>query len=97
MNKFSQAWMRTSVNISPEFYRACKKNGIRFSEALRVGISILLAEKGVIDYNNKLSVVRARDEFKRKAAYYAQKLADLENKSSIGNVGEESSIGNKVP
>jgi hypothetical protein len=51
----------TSVTISPEFYQECKKHDIGFSEAMRVGISVLLAEKGVAEYDNKLNIVRKRD------------------------------------
>lgn len=81
MNKtYAKPWVRTSVNVSPEFYKLAKKHFIRFSEAMRVGISLLLSEKGVKEYDNALNITRRYREMKRKAAEYAQKAAELENK-----------------
>ena len=48
----------TSVRISPEFHRACIDKHISFSEALRVGISVILAERGEIEYDNNLNIAR---------------------------------------
>lgn len=73
--------IQTSVRVSPEFHQLCYEHHIRFSEALKVGISILLAEKGIIEYDNKLNITRRCQELKAKAAMYAQKAADLENKN----------------
>lgn len=83
--RFAKAWMRTTVLISPEFYELCKNNHIKFSEAVRVGISIMLAEKGVAEYDNKLNIVRRCKELKIKAAEYAQKAADLENGKEVAD------------
>ena len=77
--RFAKPLIRTSVNISPEFYNLCKEHRIKFSEAMRVGISIILAENGVSEYDNKLNVVRRCNELKIQAANALQKLADLEN------------------
>ncbi len=73
--------IRTSVLISPEFYDLCKKHHIKFSEAMRVGIGILLGERGEVDYDNKLNLVRALQEYKLKAANALQKISDLENET----------------
>ena len=73
------AGIQTSVIVSINFYQLCKQYHIKFSEALRVGISILLAERGVIEYDNNLNIVRRINELKLKAVEYAQKAADLEN------------------
>jgi len=70
----------TSVKVSYEFYNQCKKYRIKFSDALKVGISILLAERGVIEYDNKLNIIRIYKEIKLKAQDYAIKLAELEEK-----------------
>ena len=48
----------TTVRISPEFYNLCKDNHLQFSEAMRVGISLLLAEKGLQEYDNNLNIMR---------------------------------------
>ena len=89
--RFAKPWVRTSVKISPEFYELCQKHRIKFSEAIRVGISILLAERGEREYDNSLNIVRRVSELKIKAAEYALKAANLENghgriKSTPGKV-----------
>jgi len=76
---YARPWIRTSVQISPEFYKLCKQHFIRFSDAMRTGISILLAEKGIVEYDNKLNITRRVDELKQKAAQYAKEASDLKN------------------
>jgi hypothetical protein len=71
--------IRTSVLISPDFYQLCKRHNIKFSEAMRRGISLMLAEIGVHEYDNKLNIVRRCNELKMKAAQALQKLSDLQN------------------
>ena len=39
--------IQTSVLISEEFFHLCKTNEIKFSEAMRVGIALMLAERGI--------------------------------------------------
>ena len=85
ITNFARAGITTTVRISPEFYRLCKEHHIKFSEAMRVGISVLLAEKGVMEYDNTLNIVRRADELKRKAAGYAQEAATLRNSSPDEN------------
>ena len=77
--RFAKPWMKTSVNISPELYQQCHQHQIKFSEAMKRGISLMLAELGVVEYDNKLNIVRRVNELKIIAAKYAQKAADLEN------------------
>ena len=71
--------IQTSVIISLEFYELCKRHNIKFSEALRTGVAIILAERGVRDYDNNLNITRLVNEYKIKAAQYAEKAAKLEN------------------
>lgn len=56
--RFAQALIRTSVNVSPEFHNLCREHRIKFSEAMRTGISLILAERGLKDYDNKLNLMR---------------------------------------
>tara|TARA_Y100000310_G_C19967831_1_gene484111 strand:+ start:196 stop:444 length:249 start_codon:yes stop_codon:yes gene_type:complete len=77
--RFAQPWIKTSVNISPDLYKLCRQHKIKFSEGLRRGISLMLAEMGISEYDNKLNIVRRCNELKIKAAESLQKLADLEN------------------
>lgn len=76
----AQAWIRTSVLISPEFYEAVKKARIRFSEAMRCGIVMLLAEKGVMEYDNRLNIVRKRNALIQQLEETAGKLNNLKEK-----------------
>ena len=69
----------TSVRISPEFRDLAVKHHISFSEAIRRGIALMLAERGVKEYENDLNITRRCNELKLKAAEYAQKAADIEN------------------
>jgi len=77
--RFAQPWIKTSVNISPELYELCRRHRIKFSEALRRGISLMLAEMGVSEYDTNLNLVRRYKELKIKAAHYAEEAAKLKN------------------
>ena len=50
--------IRTSLSISPEFYKLAIENNIKFSEAISVGISMILAEKGYSKYDNRINRLR---------------------------------------
>jgi hypothetical protein len=70
----------TSVLVSPEFYELCKNNQIKFSDAMRAGISILLAEKGVKEYDNNLNVYRRMNLYKKETEDLFLKIQELQNK-----------------
>ena len=70
--------IQTSVLVSKSFYDAAKANNIKFSEALRVGISILLADKGITEYDNNLNLYRKMKLFQQEASTAMQKLAEVE-------------------
>ncbi len=46
------------TTISEEFFNLCKENNIKWSEAIRIGIAVLLGEKGVRKYKNTLNMQR---------------------------------------
>jgi len=69
----------TSVRISPEFHKLCIDNRLSFSEAIKRGVSLMLAELGVGEYDNNLNITRRCKELKLQLAESLQKLADLEN------------------
>jgi len=69
----------TSVRISPEFHKLCVDNRFSFSEAMRVGISVMLAEKGIGEYDNDLNLKRQHDQLKVRLAESLQKLSEFEN------------------
>jgi len=84
--RFAQPFIRTSVNVSPEFHRLCRDHRIKFSEALRTGISILLAEKGVAEYDNNLNVVRRLTNLRLEVEKISQKYYDLRDSIDGKNV-----------
>ena len=83
MERSAKPMIRTSVNISPEFHDLCKKNNVMFSEAMKVGISIMLAERGIQDYDNKLNIYRKMLYFKAEAEKALQKLNENMMKSEV--------------
>jgi hypothetical protein len=70
----------TSITISSEFFNLCKQNFISFTEAARVGISLLLAEKGIKDYDNNLNIYRKMTLMRIQLEETSQKLAEMEEK-----------------
>ena len=78
-NKTSPGMIQTTVLITPQFNELRKQHNITLSEAVRVGISMILAERGLMEYDNKFNLVRLCNHYKLSAAKYAQKAADLEN------------------
>ena len=72
--------IRTSVLVSPEFYALAKLHHVQFSEALRVGMGILFAERGLADYDNRLTLVRRLSLLREKLEETSQKLEELEKK-----------------
>jgi len=91
---FAKQWIRTSVNVSPEFYKLTRQHLIKFSEALRIGISIMLAEKGVIPYDNQLNIVRRINYYKKEAQGWAVKASKLQSKQDK-KIGEDGENDNK--
>lgn len=84
--RFAQPWVRTSVNLSPEFHKLCREHRIKFSDAIRVGISITLAERGVKEYDNNLNIMRRITKLKNKLEEVSQKYHELkENTTSTKN------------
>lgn len=73
----------TSISISPEFQAKAKSLKLSWSEAARIGMSILLAERGAGEYDNKLNLFRKMTLFRQQAENALQKLAELEAKETI--------------
>jgi len=65
---------KISTTTSVEFYQLAKEHRIKFSEALRVGISLILAEKGVKEYDNNLNLVRKLDLTRQKLEEVSRKF-----------------------
>ena len=76
--EIAKPMIRTSITLTPEFYNLCKEHHIKFSEALRVGISIILSEMGVKDYDNNLNIYKKMRAYQNKVE---QLLKSIDNKN----------------
>lgn len=47
-----------SISVSSEFSNLAREHGMSWSEAARIGMAVLLAEKGVREYDNNLNIFR---------------------------------------
>jgi len=66
-----------STTISGHLWNLAKQNHIGWSEGLRTGISILLAEKGIAQYDNKLNLWRKMNFFRQEAEESCKKVEEL--------------------
>jgi hypothetical protein len=72
----------TSVRISPEFHKLCIEKKINFGEAMRVGISLMLAERGEGEYDNNLNIMRRIKLLTDNLSITSQELNDLKEKTA---------------
>jgi len=79
--KTAKPWIMTSVKLSPEFYSLCKKHGIKITEAVRVGISLMLAERGEIEYDTNLNLFRKINQLREKLENTSKELEELKIKN----------------
>ena len=74
------------ARISPEFFNLAKKNNISFTEAIRVGLSVLFAEMEIPEtenYINNLSISRNIKKYQQEIIELNKKLAELEIKRDL--------------
>lgn len=69
-----------SISVSLEFHQLAKQHKISWSEAARVGLSLILAERGVADYDNQLNIFRRMSLLGKKLSDTSQELFDLREK-----------------
>ena len=74
----------TTISISPEFKELADKYNISWTEASRVGMSIILGDMGVREYSNNINLFRKMNKFREIAEEAKQKLAELEAEQ-VGN------------
>jgi hypothetical protein len=67
------------ISVSAEFDQLARENSISWSEAARVGMSMMLADIGVVEYDNQLNLKRKMDKFREIAEMANQKLAEIES------------------
>lgn len=84
----------TSVTVSPEFFMIAKEQHISFSEAIRVGLSLMFADKGIREYDNRLNLYRKMISFQKRTEELSQEIAELKNAESKLREGKEKRIQN---
>ena len=67
----------TSITVSPEFFNLAKKYHLSFTEATRIGLSILFAERGIKEYDNKLNLFRKMQQYQKRCEEMGEELANL--------------------
>ena len=78
----AQPFIRTSVNMSPEFHKLCREHRIKFSDAMRAGVSLLLAEKGAMEYNNNLNISRQLQKAQDALIKMSERMIELDEKKN---------------
>jgi len=68
MTEKKEGSFRTTVEIGSDLYFLAKENKIQFKQAMIVGLSMLLVEKGIDPYENQLTLSRLYEETKIKAS-----------------------------
>ena len=68
-----------STTVSDEFFQLAQENNIMWSEALRVGISIIAGDRGLAEYQNNTQLYRKMTEYKRLAEDALKKLSSLKD------------------
>ena len=76
--------MIVSASVSPEFFQLAQTHNISWSEAMRIGISMILAERGVMDYDNRLNIVRNLQKTITRLNETVLKLEEYESKLEPG-------------
>lgn len=49
--------IKTTIELKPELYNACKSNGLKLNKCLEMGINLILAENYLCDYDPSLRIV----------------------------------------
>ena len=71
-----------SISTSIDFHNLAKKHQISWSEAARVGMSMLLADEGVIEYDNNLNLMRRQERLRLKLEEVSNKYQQLLEKNA---------------
>jgi hypothetical protein len=67
---------RICVTIAPDLALKLEKRGIQRSEALRVGATLMLAEAGDLEYDNRLQLYRKMKKYQAELQALSQKITE---------------------
>ena len=48
------------ISVSEEFSMIAKENGLSWSEAARIGMAMMLQDRGLVEYDNRLNLLRKK-------------------------------------
>lgn len=92
-----------SVSVSDDFFNMAKNNNISWSEAMRIGLSIMFKENGIIRFDNQINHEREiqliDEEIKRREIELEKeklKLILLNNKLKREKEKEDANKENKT-
>ena len=68
-----------SISVTHEFDKLAYDNRISWTEAARLGMGILLADKGIKEYDNKLNLHRKMRLYQEEASLKSQESEALLN------------------
>lgn len=69
--------------ISPDFHKKAIENGITWQEAMRVGIGVLLEEKGIEEYSGTLNLKRKMQGYQAKLIETLKQLEETQARLNI--------------
>lgn len=67
-----------STTIDAELWRKAKNYNIMWSEALRVGIGVILSERGDSSYNGQVNVLRKIRAFQERLQEMSKSVEDIQ-------------------
>jgi hypothetical protein len=71
-----------TISVSREFADLAKDNNCSWSEAARMGMSLLLAERGVKEYDNDLNICRRLTQLRIKLEQTSEELNNLKDRTN---------------
>ena len=68
------------ISISKEFEELAEKYKVSWSEAARIGMSVMLGDLGVREYDNQTNLFRKMKIFQKQTEEALNKIAELEQR-----------------
>jgi hypothetical protein len=69
-----------SISVSEEFNSLAQEHNLSWSEAARIGMAVMLGDRGIREYDNKLNLMRKMTAFRQTLEDTSLKLEEAEEK-----------------
>ena len=83
-----------TISLTREQDRMAQEHNLSWTEAARIGMGILLADKGIAEYSGDLNIARKMNIFRLKAEEATQDLNALKAKYHVVGVSEKNDFEN---